>query len=276
MDSPVATGEAPEGVYVCPTTVAWVESPTAVAGLVQAPSITFSADELTAVWVLPSGGQANVHFADRADRSAAFGAGQKISAALGPFETDRAAVSDDGLSIILVRAGRKRLGAITRPSRGGAFADDAKLVADLNGDLGGLEEAGVGDQDHAFHSPALATGAQILLYVDLGPTTGHAVYHAPRDPMSGFKYTGMIDEAILHSAPGTGKLRLPTGLSSDQRTIFYVDEVTGTEKVAWRPSRFKEFGAPLDLGARTQASPNATCKRLYHVKGTGVGFSDAP
>jgi len=59
--------------------------------------------------------------------------------------------------------------------------------------------------------------------------------------------------------------RLPTGLSADQRTLFYFNEETMQEEGRWRAAN--AASSPLydvvSLGLRRGAAPNSACDRLY-------------
>ena len=65
---------------------------------------------------------------------------------------------------------------------------------------------------------------------------------------------------------GTGsKRKLPTGLSSDSRTLFYFDEGTGTEVARFRDRPDAPLYDHVDLGALAGATPNAKCDRIYYT-----------
>jgi hypothetical protein len=79
------------------------------------------------------------------------------------------------------------------------------------------------------------------------------------------------------------KRRIPTGISSDSLTLFYLDEVKGDLRAAWRintqvPFDYSEVLALAD-GVQA-AAPTASCRRIYYsapgTAGLDLFFSDAP
>jgi len=255
--------EPPDGVYMCPATATWVDTGT-IDGIAPVPKFfSVSADELTAVWVVDDGsGKGAVRVADRADRALPFGAATLLPAGDGPFALDQVAVSPDGLTLIAVAPGRQSLVALQRPSRTEEFASTPALVARVNG--GGNEDSEGGANPHEFRSPALAYDGKTLVYADLASAgTGLGVFVSPLTTTDGFTFSGMFPDAILRTE--TGKHRLPTGMAPDRRTLFYFDEVSNTQRVAWRINSGAAYGQVTELGNRRFASPNATCKRLSHL-----------
>ncbi|HEY0469667.1 MAG TPA: hypothetical protein VGC79_36000, partial [Polyangiaceae bacterium] len=76
----------------------------------------------------------------------------------------------------------------------------------------------------------------------------------------------MPDSISQYLFDGTSTARaLPSGLSADSRTLFYLDEEGSGQQMA----RFRDRpDAPLytlvELGQRSFAMPNAKCDRLYY------------
>lgn len=75
--------------------------------------------------------------------------------------------------------------------------------------------------------------------------------------------------------PNLGKLlyaedelrRVPTGVSSDRLTLFYLDEIEGDFRAAWRVNTQEPFdyAEVLELGAGVEAAaPTASCQRIYY------------
>ena len=76
----------------------------------------------------------------------------------------------------------------------------------------------------------------------------------------------MLGSAVV-GAPlqaSCGLRRRPTGISSDQLTMFYWDELSGTERATFRAAVNAPFVGAIDLGARASAQPNESCTRLYY------------
>jgi hypothetical protein len=57
--------------------------------------------------------------------------------------------------------------------------------------------------------------------------------------------------------------RRPTGASSDDRTLFFYDEVGNVERAAWRSDPSAPFTHFEDIPAAPEAAPNAGCSLLY-------------
>jgi hypothetical protein len=62
---------------------------------------------------------------------------------------------------------------------------------------------------------------------------------------------------------------IPTGMSSDDLTLFFWDGVAQTEKAAFRDSAganntYKQF---VTLGAYRNAAPVGSCGRIYYCDG---------
>jgi hypothetical protein len=66
----------------------------------------------------------------------------------------------------------------------------------------------------------------------------------------------------LTSADPTHRRR-PTGASSDDRTLFFYDEVGNVERAAWRSDPSSPFTHFEDIPAAPEAAPNAGCSLLY-------------
>jgi len=64
--------------------------------------------------------------------------------------------------------------------------------------------------------------------------------------------------------------RRPTGASSDDRTLFFYDEVGNVERTAWRSDPSSPFAHFEDVPAAPEAAPNAGCSLLYY-RGTNPG-----
>lgn len=78
------------------------------------------------------------------------------------------------------------------------------------------------------------------------------------------------------------KRRIPTGVSADLLTLFYVDEVNGDFRAAWRVNTQVPFdySEVLVLGTGVQAAaPTASCQRIYYsapgTNGLDLFVSDA-
>jgi hypothetical protein len=58
--------------------------------------------------------------------------------------------------------------------------------------------------------------------------------------------------------------RQPTAISSDEQTLFFWDQVMGTQREAFIDESTGAFDIFVDLGARAMAAPNTSCTSLYY------------
>jgi hypothetical protein len=68
----------------------------------------------------------------------------------------------------------------------------------------------------------------------------------------------------------TDKRPLPSGLSSDSRTLFYYDEATSKQMARFRDRPDAPLYDVVDLGGRVGAVPNGTCQRIYYTSDGNV------
>ena len=229
-------------------------------------------DELSIAWTVVQGANKTVHYADRTATSAPFTARSLTS---GLFTNDRVALSSSGLRLLVVDADGQGFSELTRASRSDAFDPSSPSAAsypNLNGSLG---------PGQAYGDPVLAADDAVFYYsvygvgADGGPSGGGAaatIFRAARllggdvwpagTPLSGS--TGLFPQGSLRQRP--------TGLSSDQQTLFVWDEITGTERAAAIDST-GTFSSFEDLGARSLAAPSGDCTTLYY-SAAGAGSID--
>jgi hypothetical protein len=227
-------------------------------------------DELTIAWMNTAG---TVLYADRAVATDPFGAPKTLT---GTIALDRVALSADGLTVILVRSDRKILAQATRSARGAAFGTtlDTAPFAGLDPLSSGVEDGGDAGGG-SFADPVLSSDGKFLYYSVLGgsSTTVAESYRSGNNPWAKGR--------ILTTAEFTGsgnKLRRPTGLSADDRTLFYWDEVDGVEKMAFRDDAilapFNKYTQFVNVGAYSGAQPTASCQRIYYDAPGSVGAED--
>lgn len=219
-------------------------------------------DELTMAWTSVEGGKAVLRYADRASADEAFGMARSVPESLGPFsEADKVALSADGLRMLVPSADHKTIRELARSSRAVAF-DVAPVVTDAY-----LRITGAGSEGAAGATVTdlvLSRDGKKLYFTNLSRTTGASIMASNRlsDGTWDSPFTIAAPELVME---GT-KRRRPTGLSADNRTLFYFDEVTGASRAAFRPgtsSTFDEFVGVTPPGKRV--TPNASCARLYMV-----------
>jgi hypothetical protein len=82
--------------------------------------------------------------------------------------------------------------------------------------------------------------------------------------------TGVVlSNPELASSSGTTRRR-PTGVAQDGRTLFFFDEVAGSERTATRLSPSDPFTTFADLRTFPEAAPSGHCERLYFVSGGAI------
>jgi hypothetical protein len=223
-------------------------------------------DELTIAWMTAAG---SVLYADRATSTDAFGAPQTLTAGIA---LDRVALSPDGLTMIVVSSARDTLAQVTRGSRPSAFSStlDLKPFASLD-PLAQEGDAGTTPSHGLFADPMLSADGQFLYYSQYGVQTLTMCesYRAAKDTSPWGQGRNLLEPQL--GAPDTSGTRMiPTGMSSDDLTLFYWDGVTKTEKAAFRDqalsnNTYKQFVA---LGATYRnAAPVGSCGRIYFCDG---------
>jgi hypothetical protein len=246
---------------ICPTTfpsatTTAVTYPRAVRGELLA-AITW--DERTMAWTTGAGAVTSVHYADRASADAAFTDEHVLPTTLGPFPDDKVALSADGLTMIFLSADRHAIHQVKRTSRAAEF-DPSTVTSAPFGKLTGKD--GEGGVTAAVGDLVLSKDGKWLLYTDLGRTTGASIMLSVL--LSDGTWDAPTPITALQLAIASGQHRRPTGLSSDARSLFFFDEVTGTVNVALHAAgtaSFTEFHPLAVSGMRPM--PSDACNRLY-------------
>jgi hypothetical protein len=224
---------------------------------------------LTIVWTTGPSGSAVVHYADRASASDPFGAASTVPPSSGPFLSGQVGVSQDGLRLAFVTSAPNGFAVITRTASGAPFsaAPTAGEFADIDATItGGETVVEVGDpvfgaHDLTFYYSLYGSGLQFTALESMRATSA-SVWPG------GAAFGGATLEAS-----GSAR-RHPTGIAADDLTLFYWDDVTSSEKMAWRPSSSStSVSSTVDIGARSGAAPNTACTAIYY-SGTGTGGTD--
>jgi len=217
---------------------------------------SITADELTIAWTEGSGSSATIEIADRASNTDAFGAPQSLPA--GQFTADRVSLSPDGLRLVVVNADAHGFSELTRSARtsSSAFGPAATgSYATLNGVL--APELSYGD-------PLLGADDAVFYYSVYGGGQTATLYRAARllstDPWPAG--AALAPSAGL-AAQGTLRRR-PTGISSDEQTLFVWDEVMGMERAAWIDMSTGAYNVFVDLASYELAAPASSCHALYY------------
>src|SRR5580692_8025285 len=246
----------PEPPPICPTDVEWADG-TALAISTGADDFgSITPDELTLVWTSGGdGGGATVSAAERASPSAPFGTPEVVPLTAGSFIPGPVSVSPDGLRLVF-QASDTTFFVLSRASRGSAFSAtpttsefaiiNAEIMGELIVDLG---DPVIGSSDETFYySRYPASGGQSVV----------TVFEADRSGSAAWGDGTAVNGAAIEEN-GAGRRRRPTGVSADGRTLFYWDDASGVEMMAWRPTPTGAFASGISIGARAGAQPNADC-----------------
>jgi len=247
----------------CSEAAAWA-SATPLAGVSTAANerlLAVSADELDILFVRDDAPMR----AHRDSRSSAFDAASALAIAAGYSVEAGAALSADGKTLVLLSTTGQHFAAFTRSSRSDDFdasADDSAFVA--------INQRAL-QTTQRYAAPVLSPDGKTFVFAAFSPI--------PEGGFSGsFQGISMVFEAPwtthgwampesisqdLFDGSSVGRA-LPSGLSSDARTLFYLDEASGKQMARFRDRPDAPLYTVVDLGTRTRAVPNAECDRLYY------------
>ena len=213
-----------------------------------------SADELTVAWTVPSGGSATLQIADRASTSEAFGAPHSPSELVA---LDGVALAPSGLTLVAIATNSRAFLVFQRESRTEPFVlGEASAYDPLASALEPSEKVG---------DPVFAYGDQVLVYSVYGTSSGSSddtVRYATR-LSSGSPWDAAGALAFPELRAQGSLRRRPSGVGNDFQTLFFFDEISGTQKLG-RFAGTVAFHEIHDLGARAFAQPNGDCTRVYY------------
>ncbi len=230
-----------------------------------------SGDERTVAWSRMSGPSPELFVADRPDVASDFGAPQAVSPAGGIFG-GRAALSPDGLQLVVVSPNQRQLVVLARPEHGEAFelagegTTETVLFARLNASLAELPDG------HSIDDPVWSKDGTEFLFT-VTSLDGATIHVATRTGSGAFSAAVARNDCELASH-GVGASRRPTAMSADGLTLFYFDEARNRARAAFRAKRDALFSVFVDLGERAAAQPNASCDALWSVRAMGAGSSE--
>ena len=231
--------------------------------------LSITADELDVVFVRSN----TLLRAHRDAATASFGSGNAINVPAGYTMSAGAALSADGMTLVLVGTDGQSFGALKRTARNvafGAVADAAPFSA--------IAARAVQTMEHLAY-PVLSPDGKSFVFVGYTP-----------EPVGGFpdgvEGTSIVYESVLAGEvwampnnlsheifDGTSAARpLPSALSSDSRTLFYFDEATNKQVARFRDRPDAPLYTAVDLGVRVGAVPNAGCDVVYYTSGGNVLF----
>jgi len=259
------------GAGVCPSGVTWDTGTLLTVSTGQDTFGAITPDELTLVWTTGGdGGPTSVYYVDRAAATTAFVNPLPLPLAADSFRVGPLAVSPDGLRVV-AQATDTSFFALTRGARGSAFnsVPSTTEFADVNSDLTmgetvvELGDPVVGQKDQTFYYSRYPVTASVGL-----PT----VVESSRVGSAPWADGVSVDGTSLLEVAG-GRRRRPTGVSSDDLTLFYWDQVSGMEMMVWRSTLSGAFANATSIGARAGAQPNAACTALYYSAASAAGTS---
>ncbi len=258
-DSEAGVDAPPPTPATCPRSVSWgsgVELSISTSG-----DDTFGAitpDELTIAWTTGTT-SVTVNYADRSDAADEFGIVQMVPAAPGYFAVGQVALSADGLRLAVLSSDATTMAVIVRTARGAPFdtAPAPGEFSELDTNVAAGESAAhlgdpvFGASDDTFYYSIYGSGRQGTVFETTRLTTGSPW------PVG----TALAAGPLL--ASGTER-RHPTGIASDDLTLFFWDDFSGSEKMAWRATVSDAFSQVTDIGQRAGAQPNAACTAIYY------------
>ncbi|HET7545440.1 MAG TPA: hypothetical protein VFK05_36485 [Polyangiaceae bacterium] len=209
--------------------------------------------------------------AHRELRSSAFGEAAPLTIAEGYSVEAGAALSADGKTLVLLSTTGQSFAAFTRSSRSEDFDSNADVSA-----FAAINQRAIQTSQH-YAAPVLSPDGKSFVFAAYSPAPEGGfsasfqgvslVYETPWTG-SGWAMPESISQDLFD---GTSVARaLPSGLSSDSRTLFYLDEGSGTQMARFRDRPDAPLYTVVELDARAHAMPNAECNRLYYSSGGDV------
>jgi hypothetical protein len=229
-------------------------------------------DELTIAWVAVGGGSTTVFYADRTSKASAFGTPGSLVSATDYYAAPKVALSPDGLRIVVVRSDNSAIGVVTRASRSATFAaaPGGGEVDNINHQVSGAESV------FYVADPVIGAADQTFYYSLYGQGITDSLLESTRTDTSAWPGGSPLTATGGAFAASGSTLRHPTGVSSDDLTLFYWDDPTSSEKAAWRsPASASSFGHVETLGSGFRgAAPNQACDTLYYSASGDAGGLD--
>jgi hypothetical protein len=226
-------------------------------------------DELSIAWISTNGASVEVLYADEPSAEGPFATAAMAPAASGFYAPTKVALSPDGLRLLVVASNHKSFGVTTRSSRPGSFT-----LAPGGGEVDAINSnIAEGEASFFVDDPVIGAGDTTFYYSFYGSGLVDTLLETTRTGTTPWPDGVSLSGTAGAFASSGSELRRPTGVSADDLTLFYWDDVDATEKVAWRPRTSESFGAPVTLGAFKGAAPNAACDKLYYsAPGTAGGM----
>lgn len=242
-------GAPPNPTPVCDPAAKW-SSPQGLTALNTAQAdehlLALSHDELSLVF---SRGDA-LFVADRKSAGDDFAAPLAVQLPAAYTFAQGLALSDDGLTLVVVSADQHALADVTRSARSKTFdgIPNTQRFAWVNANL---------TQSGLLSSPVLAADGKSLLLTRL-ESGDSSVFRVRGDR---FDDATALDAVTLGAVDGNHKLT--QSLSEDARTLFFFDEGTGNAAALWSSTPAAAYTERVELKGLLSAFSNANCGRLY-------------
>jgi hypothetical protein len=250
------TGEPPVPPSACSETAVWSNAKDV--GVVSSAAaemlLSVTPDELDLAFL--RGGSLYVAHRDQVDAS--FALASAVALPPGWTAAQGAALSPDGKRLVLVSdPGQKSFGEMTRLTRDAAFNGevDESAFATVN------EDAVYTGKLYAY--PAVSPGDTQLFFNSTFTMGASTVVVSTRNPGGTWSAPVVLSSQVFDGTDA--QRRLPTGVSADERTLFYFNEESMQEEARFRdtPTLSSPLYDMVSLGARRGAAPNTACNRLY-------------
>lgn len=247
----------------CSETAAW-GSATPLAGISTAADerlLTITADELDIVFVRDGVPM----YAHRDSAKSTFAAGNTLAIADGYSVEAGAALSADGKTLVLLSTSGQAFAAFKRSARSAAF----ETIADESA-FSGINQRALQTMQH-YAAPVIAPDGKTFVFSAFTPEPaagfptgfeGVSVVYQSVWTSSGWAMPESLSQNLFDGT--TAARPLPSGLSSDSRTLFYVDEGSGKQMARFRDRPDAPLYALVELEQRTWAVPDVKCDRLYY------------
>jgi hypothetical protein len=216
--------------------------------------LSITADELDIVFTR----SAALFRAHRDVASGSFDSGSAVTLPDGYDASGGAALSPDGKTLVLVATSGQAFASVARSARNADFGTTADPTA-----FTGLNQRAAQTMEHYAH-PVLSPDGKSFVFAAFTPAVagGVAVVYESTSSNGAWAMPSNISAGLFNGT--TEQRALPSGLSSDSRTLFYYDEASTHQMARFRDRPDAPLYDVVDLGGRVDAVPNVSCNRIYY------------
>jgi hypothetical protein len=243
---------------------------------------SISADDLNVAWLAVAADAGNarvVHYANRHYPTDAFSPPLLLDPGTDADLDAGMALSVDGLRLIVVLPDRKGFTEYVRDTVDDPFTTPPAETqfTQLNTQISHYLPPGALCADPVLSADDLTFYFSVYGVEDVSGNYGgyvdsHTIYSSTRTPFVSWpQAAAVMGEAIEAHCSAR---RRPSGISSDQLTLFYWDELSGSTRAAFRSSIDAPFDTAVELGNRPFAQPNPDCTMLYYSGTDGAADTD--